>query len=89
MPGPLRILHYGDSHTAADEWTGDLRSRFQEKFGDGGSGYSFAGRPWNGYRREDVRSGSTRGWHTDGLVGRTGDGIYGLGGVSMSDAVAA
>jgi lysophospholipase L1-like esterase len=82
--GPLRILHYGDSHTAADEWTGDLRSRFQEKFGDGGSGYSFAGRPWNGYRRLDVRTGSTRGWHTDGLVGRSGDGIYGLGGVSMS-----
>ncbi len=84
IPGPVRILHYGDSHTAADEWTGDLRSRFQEKFGDGGSGYSFAGRPWNGYRREDVRTGSTRGWHTDGLVGRAGDGIYGLGGVSMT-----
>jgi lysophospholipase L1-like esterase len=84
MPGPLSILHYGDSHTAADEWTGDLRNRFQEKFGDGGSGYSFAGRPWNGYRREDVRTGSTRGWHTDGLVGRSGDGVYGLGGVSMS-----
>jgi lysophospholipase L1-like esterase len=84
MPGPLRILHYGDSHTAADEWTGELRTRFQERFGDGGSGYSFAGRPWNGYRHEDVRSGSTRGWHTDGLVGRTGDGIYGLGGVSMT-----
>src|SRR5580698_4412421 len=84
IPGPLRILHYGDSHTAADEWTGDLRSRFQEKFGDGGSGYSFAGRPWNGYRRLDVRTGSTRRWHTDGLVGRAGDGAYGLGGVSMS-----
>jgi lysophospholipase L1-like esterase len=84
MEGPLRILHYGDSHTAADEWTGDLRTRFQDKFGDGGSGYSFAGRPWNGYRRLDVRTGSTRGWHTDGLVGRSGDGIYGLGGVSMS-----
>jgi lysophospholipase L1-like esterase len=82
--GPLRILHYGDSHTAADEWTGDLRARFQEKFGDGGSGYSFAGRPWNGYRRMDVRTGSTHGWHTDGLVGRAGDGVYGLGGVSMS-----
>ena len=84
IPGPVRILHYGDSHTAADEWTGDLRSRFQEKFGDGGSGYSFAGRPWNGYRRLDVRTGSTKGWHSDGLVGRSGDGAYGLGGVSMS-----
>jgi lysophospholipase L1-like esterase len=84
IAGPLHILHYGDSHTAADEWTGDLRARFQEKFGDGGSGFSLAGRPWNSYRRTDVRSGSTRGWHTDGLVGRAGDGIYGLGGVSMS-----
>ena len=84
MPGPVRILHYGDSHTAADEWTGEMRTRLQEKFGDGGSGYSFAGRPYNGYRREDVRSGSTSGWHTDGLVGRAGDGVYGLGGISMS-----
>lgn len=85
MPGPLHILHYGDSHTAADEWTGDLRNHFQEKFGDGGSGYSLIGRPYAGYRRFDVRSGSTRGWHTEGLVGRTpGDGIYGLGGISMS-----
>ncbi|HEY7334233.1 MAG TPA: SGNH/GDSL hydrolase family protein [Bryobacteraceae bacterium] len=84
IPGPLRILHYGDSHTAADEWTGELRARFQEKFGDGGSGFSLAGRPYNGYRREDIRSGSTRGWHTDGLVGRPGDGVYGLGGISIS-----
>jgi lysophospholipase L1-like esterase len=85
IAGPLRILHYGDSHTAADEWTGDMRNRFQEKFGDGGSGYSVIGRPYAGYRRFDVRSGSTRGWHTEGLVGKTpGDGIYGLGGISMS-----
>jgi len=88
VAGPVRILHYGDSHTAADEWTGDLRTRFQEKFGDGGSGFSLAGRPYNGYRRMDVRSGSTRGWHTDGLVGRAGDGVYGLGGVSLSTSSA-
>ena len=84
LDGGVHILHYGDSHTAADEWTGDLRNHFQEKFGDGGSGFSLAGRPWNSYRRMDVRSGSTRGWHSDGLVGRAGDGVYGLGGVSMS-----
>ena len=84
-PGPIRILHYGDSHTAADEWTGDLRSHFQEKFGDGGAGYSLPGKPFIGYRHNDIRTSSTRGWHTDGLVGKpAGDGIYGLGGVSMS-----
>jgi lysophospholipase L1-like esterase len=84
LPGPLRVLHYGDSHVAADEWTGDVREHFQAAFGDGGSGYSLAGRPWNTYRRTDVKSGSTPGWHSDGLVGRRGDGAYGLGGVSMS-----
>jgi len=84
LAGPLRVLHFGDSHVAADEWTGDVREHLQQTFGDGGSGYSLAGRPWNSYRRQDVKSGSTRGWHSDGLVGRTGDGIYGLGGVSMS-----
>ena len=86
LTGPLSALHYGDSHVAADEWTGDIRERLQMTFGDGGSGYSIAGRPWNSYRRFDVKSGSTRGWHSDGLVGRTGDGIYGLGGISMSTA---
>src|SRR5437868_6766891 len=37
--GGIHILHYGDSHTAADEWTGFLRSLFQNRFGDGGSGF--------------------------------------------------
>jgi hypothetical protein len=42
---PVRILHFGDSHTAADEWTGALRALFQQQFGDGGAGFSFAGKP--------------------------------------------
>ena len=36
--GPLSILHFGDSHTAADEWTGSLRALLQGQFGDGGGG---------------------------------------------------
>ena len=83
-PGTLHILHYGDSHTAADEWTGTIRSLFQMKFGDGGNGFSHAGRPWNGYRRLDLKSYGSRGWYSDGLVGRHGDGMYGLSGVSLS-----
>jgi lysophospholipase L1-like esterase len=80
----LHILHFGDSHTAADEWTGFLRALFQHRFGDGGSGYSYAGKPWNSYRRLDLRSSASRGWYSDGLAGRQGDGLYGLGGVSIS-----
>jgi len=82
--GNLHILHFGDSHTAADEWTGFLRALFQNRFGDGGSGYSYAGKPWNSYRRLDLRSSASRGWYSDGLAGRQGDGLYGLGGVSIT-----
>ena len=84
LSGPVRILQYGDSHTAADEFTGELRTLLQSSFGNGGSGFSLAGSPFKGYRRRDVKSGSTKGWYTDGLVTRTGDGFYGLGGMSMT-----
>ncbi|MCX6637965.1 MAG: SGNH/GDSL hydrolase family protein [Acidobacteria bacterium] len=80
---PVRILHFGDSHTAADEWTGALRALFQQQFGDGGAGFSFAGKPFRGYRRLDLRGGATRAWITDGLAGKNGDGQNGLGGISI------
>ena len=48
--GPLSILHYGDSHTAADEWTNSVRLLLQAQFGNGGGGYSLAGRPFASYR---------------------------------------
>lgn len=82
--GGLHILHYGDSHTAADDWTGFLRALFQNRFGDGGSGFTYAGRPWNSFRRLDLRAAGTKGWYSDGLAGRAGDGMYGLGGVSIT-----
>lgn len=82
--GRIHILHYGDSHTAADEWTGFLRALFQNRFGDAGSGWTHAGRPWNSFRRLDLRSFASNGWYSDGLVGRSGDGMYGLSGVSIT-----
>ena len=30
----VRIMHFGDSHTAADYWTGRIRCRLQARFGD-------------------------------------------------------
>ena len=87
-PGSVRILHFGDSHTAADEWTGDLRELFQAGFGDGGPGFSLAGYPFRGYRRFDVAGGGSRGWRTAGLARADGDGYYGLGGVSIYTSAA-
>ena len=80
----VHILHFGDSHTAADDWTGVLRDLFQHRFGDGGAGFSFAGTPFKGYRRYDVRGGASKDWESAGL--RTGevDGLFGLGGISIS-----
>ncbi len=80
---PVHILHFGDSHTAADEWTGGMRYYFQQKFGNAGSGYSLAGSPFLGYRRFGTHHGATVGWKTDGLASGEGDGYFGLGGVSI------
>ena len=82
--GSLHILHYGDSHTASDDWADEIRQALQRKFGAGGPGFVLAGHPFAGYRRFDSHGSSTRGWHTDGLVGHPGDGIYGLSGVSLT-----
>jgi lysophospholipase L1-like esterase len=78
------ILHFGDSHTASDDWTGVLRDLFQTRFGDGGAGFSFAGYPFKGYRRFDVHGGASKDWESAGLRTGEGDGLFGLGGISIS-----
>ena len=80
----VHMIHYGDSHTAADEWTGALREAFKEKFGDGGSGFSLAGSPFKGYRRFDAPGGGTSLWQADGFRSAGPDGLLGLGGFSIT-----
>ncbi len=82
--GSLHILQYGDSHTASDDWANQLRQEFQAKFGSGGPGYTLPGHPFLGYRRFDSRGSNSRGWYTGGIVTRRGDGIDGLGGISLT-----
>ncbi len=83
--GPVRILQYGDSHTASDDWADEMRQDFQRKFGAGGPGFTLPGRPFLGYRRFDSRGNNSAGWYTNGLVTRKGgDGIYGLSGISLT-----
>lgn len=80
----LHILQYGDSHTASDDWADSMRQALQRKFGPGGPGFTLPGHPFLGYRRFDSKGNNSRGWYTDGLIGRAGDGSYGLGGVSLT-----
>lgn len=79
----LHVLQYGDSHTASDDWANQLRVMFQQRFGNGGAGFSLAGRPFQGYRRFDVKTGQSPRWETEGLLTKGVDGFYGLGGASI------
>ena len=58
----VTILHFGDSHTAADYETGPLRRALQARFGDGGRGFVAIGEPWKHYVQEGLRNGSTHDW---------------------------
>jgi len=80
----LHILQYGDSHTASDDWANQMRQDFQTRFGAGGPGYTLPGHPFLGYRRFDSRGSNSRAWYTSGIVTRKGDGIDGLGGISLT-----
>jgi lysophospholipase L1-like esterase len=81
---PVRIMHFGDSHTAADILTAEIRRNFQREFGDGGAGYMVPRNPMSTPRR-GVLSGATSGWTVDGIGGRVEvNGIYGLAGIGLS-----
>ncbi len=82
-PPVVRVLHFGDSHVAADYWSGELRRLFQERWGDAGPGFVMPGRPWRYFRHSLVRSLPAEGWETAGL-GDLRDGIYGLSGTGLS-----
>jgi lysophospholipase L1-like esterase len=81
----IRILQFGDSHTAADLFTGAVRASLQAQFGDGGLGYQFPGHPFAGYHLAGSSRSQTSGWVTEGnKFTQLGDGDLGLGGISIS-----
>ncbi|HEY0263911.1 MAG TPA: GDSL-type esterase/lipase family protein [Granulicella sp.] len=83
--GTVRILQFGDSHTAADIFTGQMRENIQQQFGDGGLGFQFAGHPFAGYKLAGSLRSQTAGWFTEGnKFNSLGDGDLGLGGLSIS-----
>ena len=61
QPG-ITILQLGDSHTAADFFTGELRKRLQALYGNGGAGYMTAGRPHMGVRSSTFKITASSGW---------------------------
>ena len=85
LASTIRILQFGDSHTAADLFTGDLRAQFQSRFGNGGLGFQFPGHPFAGYHLAGSTRTQTPGWTTEGnKFTQLGDAALGLGGISLS-----
>ena len=82
----VRALQFGDSHTAADMFTGAMRTLFQSKWGNGGAGFSYAGYPFAGYRIQGTKRAQSVGWTVEGTHFRDlGDAaLVGMGGVSLS-----
>jgi lysophospholipase L1-like esterase len=84
-PGALaRVTHLGDSSIGYDGLTHAIRSRMQERFGDGGPGFLLLSRYSGNYRPRAVEFRAD-GW-SDCYIGKrcAKDGHYGLGGVSSS-----
>jgi|ERR1700752_370974 len=80
---PVRIMHFGDSHVAADVLTRAIRERFQSDFDDGGPGYIVPRNPMS-TRRQGVSTGATEGWVIEGIGGRYSlDRIYGPSGINL------
>lgn len=81
----VRIVWLGDSHTAADFWTGAVRRVLQKAHGNGGPGFVHVGWAGAGYRHDGTRGipGST--WRiTPAAYAQSiliDDGVFGLGGV--------
>jgi lysophospholipase L1-like esterase len=85
LRGHVRILWLGDSHGAADFWSGALRTALQKRFGDGGPGFVHVG--YKNYRHDDVSTEveGTWGMRPKGPATTevTGDGQFGLGGILL------
>ena len=65
--GSLGILQIGDSHTAADLFTGEVRKELQARYGDGGTGYVDIGQPHPGVRSAVLKTSVSDGWTYNAL----------------------
>jgi lysophospholipase L1-like esterase len=80
-----RVTHYGDSPITNDGITATVRRLLQTRFGDAGHGFILVDRPWAWYGHQAITYTSGGGWDNNPMMGgRSGDGIFGLGGVSFT-----
>lgn len=87
----VRILQYGDSHTASDCGVSAFRHALQARFGDGGRGFAAIGRPWKTYSQigvhtgmDDVFAPTRSARHAGTAASSPLEGRYGLLGVGIT-----
>ena len=79
----VRISWWGDSAVAGDGYTGQLRRRLQERFGDGGAGYLLASPTFRGYVHGQIRL-KRNNWKAESvLYGKVKHRRYGLAGIHL------
>ena len=79
----LSILHIGDSHMQADFLSRQVRTRFQQRFGNAGRGLVFPLRVAGTNEPTDYRSASNVNWTTGKIVGQNRDPEPGISGISV------
>ncbi|MBN94789.1 MAG: hypothetical protein CL928_12080 [Deltaproteobacteria bacterium] len=84
--GRVRLSFFGASHTGGDMWTGEIRRRLQDRWGDLGHGFILPAALYRGYRGRDINLCRTDGWLSDwaGKANGHGDGLLGFAGMSVS-----
>ncbi|MEO3433371.1 GDSL-type esterase/lipase family protein [Inquilinus sp. CAU 1745] len=78
--GPVVVVQLGDSHTAGDQFSGKIRERLQQRFGNAGRGMLPPGVPFDYYRPTGVEVTQTDGWRIANSFDRDDAGIFGLSG---------
>lgn len=91
----VRILQYGDSHTASDIGVSAFRHAMQARFGDGGRGFVALGKPWRTYSQDGVHTGMEGGFANTRSPGHKGvsvlpalEGRFGLLGIGVVTGMA-
>jgi len=65
------LMQFGDSHTASDLWTGELRRLLQTRFGDAGRGYVLPGRFHKWYYPMHLKVGTEGKWELTNSLSKT------------------
>jgi lysophospholipase L1-like esterase len=84
----VTILQIGDSHTAGDVLSGELRTLMQERFGNAGRGMMQAGTPFTGARPKDVTITQTGSWKVSNSLTAPNDAPYDVTGFVSTSASA-